>query len=331
MSRAAPETEIAAFLRRADLLQNGDMIELTALTGGVSSDLWKVDLPTREICVKRALSQLKVAGSWFAPVDRNHVECEWLRFAGRIQPGHAPEVLAEDVDDGLFAMEYLAADRYPVWKTQLLDGQIEIDTARQVGDVLGRLHAASAADHTAPARFATDDNFVALRIDPYLTVTADANRDLAPQFAAIAERTMNVHYAVVHGDVSPKNILVGAGGPVLLDAECAWFGDPAFDVAFCVNHLLIKAIKLPRHADTLSAAALALADAHAAHVTWEPYGSLNERVASLLPALGLARVDGSSPVEYLDGDQRATLRSITRELLMYPAVGLPEVVRRWTM
>jgi hypothetical protein len=116
---------------------------------------------------------------------------------------------------------------------------------------------------------------------------------------------------------------------VLLDAECAWYGDPAFDVAFCVNHLLLKSVKVPSAAAALLAAARALAAAHAAHVRWEPVAQLDGRVAALTPALALARVDGSSPVEYLSEPQRATVRSAARQLLLDPPATVGDLVDRW--
>jgi len=321
---------VIAFLRRTGLLAPGDPDPaLTPLTGGVSSDLWRADLPSGPVCVKSALPQLKVARRWLAPTSRNRVEYEWLRFAQPLAPGQIPRVLALDERASLFAMEYLPPDQYPVWKTLLLAGQVDIEAARNVGDLAGTLHAASALDPAAAAMFATDENFDALRIEPYLRVTARAHPDLREQLAGIAQRTAGTHLAVAHGDVSPKNILLGRHGPVLLDAECAWYGDPAFDVAFCMNHLLIKSVKVPTVAAALCAAARALADAHARHVCWEPTGDLDSRVASLTPALALARVDGSSPVEYLTPAQRVTVRSAARSLLIQPSATIRELVDRW--
>ena len=330
MSESDPLAQVPAFLRRHRLLGAGEETTMTPMTGGVSSDLWKVELSTGVICVKGALAQLKVAHPWFAPVSRNHVEYEWLKFAQRVRPGHVPRVLAHDEDAGLLAMEYLPPSRYPVWKSLLLAGHVDVEAARAVGELVGHLHSASAADPGNAVRFATDENFDALRIGPYLRVTARAYPDLEDRFAALAERTAATHLAVVHGDVSPKNILLGPAGPVLLDAECAWFGDPAFDVAFCVNHLLIKSLKLPCRGEAFLAAAHALADAHAAQVDWEPAPALAARVVALLPALALARVDGSSPVEYLDEAEREIVRRIGRELLATPAANLDELCERWT-
>ncbi len=330
MSVSDPLADVPAFLRTHGLLGRDEDATMTPLTGGVSSDLWKVELPTGVICVKGALAQLKVERPWFAPVSRNHVEYEWLKFAQRVRPGQVPRVLAHDEAAGLLAMEYLAPSRYPVWKSLLLAGHIDVEAAQAVGELVGHLHSASAADPGSSVTFASDENFDALRIDPYLRVTARAHPDLEDRFAALADRTAATHLAVVHGDVSPKNILLGPAGPVLLDAECAWFGDPAFDVAFCLNHLLIKSLKVPRRGEALLAATRALADAHAAQVDWEPASVLAARVVALLPALALARVDGSSPVEYLDEGEREIVRRVGRELLATPAATLDELCERWT-
>jgi tRNA A-37 threonylcarbamoyl transferase component Bud32 len=330
--KAPPDTRAAvlAFAVGRGLLADDEPVTLTALAGGVSSDLWRVATPSRTICVKVALARLKVAGEWLAPVSRNTVECDWLRYAALVCPGQVPAVLADDAGAGLFAMEYLPPERYPLWKVRLLAGEVDARAAAGVGALAGRLHASSAADGGAPARFATDDNFDALRIGPYLRATAARHPEVADRFADLARRTATTRLAVVHGDVSPKNILLGPHGPVLLDAECAWFGDPAFDVAFCLNHLLLKSVLLPAQAAALLAAAGALARAHAAFVDWEAPGSLEARVASLIPALALARIDGLSPVEYLDQAQRDTVRRISLRLLKEPRDNLDELFARWT-
>jgi aminoglycoside phosphotransferase (APT) family kinase protein len=136
--------------------------------------------------------------------------------------------------------------------------------------------------------------------------------------------------ALVHGDVSPKNILIGASGPVFLDAECAWWGDPAFDIAFCLNHLLLKCLWTPAATPAFLASFDALADAYLSAVDWEPPGALEQRAAALLPGLFLARVDGKSPVEYITEErQREQVRLAARELLAHPVDSLRSVRARW--
>src|ERR1700676_5729416 len=66
-------------------------ILITALRGGVSSDIYRVDLPSGvTVCVKRALPKLKVTANWLAPVSPNRWEAEWMGVAGGITPRGAP-------------------------------------------------------------------------------------------------------------------------------------------------------------------------------------------------------------------------------------------------
>jgi aminoglycoside phosphotransferase (APT) family kinase protein len=314
------------FLLRSGLQAAGEQATWTALTGGVSSDLWRVDLPGRTLCVKRALPTLRVGDEWHAPVTRNAVEYAWLQFAARHRPGSVPRLLAHDGEAGFFAMEFLP---YPVWKGELLAGRVDPAVGEAVGDVLGMLHRVSTREPGVAEEFATDTNFAVLRLEPYFRTTARRHPHLADRLAALSERTAATCLALVHGDVSPKNILVGPTGPVFLDAECAWFGDPAFDVAFCLTHLSLKMLVRPDRADELRAAARRLLDAHAAHVAWEPGAAFDHRVATLLPAILLARVDGASPVEYLTDASRALVREIATGMLLDPADATRQVLDQW--
>jgi thiamine kinase-like enzyme len=135
---------------------------------------------------------------------------------------------------------------------------------------------------------------------------------------------------LVHGDVSPKNILIGPNGPVLIDAECAWFGDPAFDVAFCLNHFLLKAAHLPQQTESLMSCFATMTRAYFTHVRWEPTRELERRVASLLPGLTLARVAGKSPVEYLAEPARDRVRVLASRLLLHQPASLEALVTGWT-
>jgi tRNA A-37 threonylcarbamoyl transferase component Bud32 len=330
MPSTAPDPQLDRFLRAQGLLAQGQAARFTPLAGGVSSDIWRVDLPDgRIVCVKRALAKLKVDADWYAPVSRNAYEWAWINFAARHIPAAAPAPLAHDPVAGLFAMAYLAPDQHPVWKQQLLDGRVELRTAAAVGRILGTLHAASSNDDDLARAFATGANFHALRLEPYLLATAGRHRELAATLAALAERTAATRVALVHGDVSPKNILVGPRGPVFLDAECAWYGDPAFDIAFCLNHLLLKCLVRPDERAALRAAFDAFVDAYFAAATFEPRAALEGRAASLLPALLLARVDGKSPVEYLTDEQRERVRASAAPMILRPPPRLGEVADDW--
>jgi aminoglycoside phosphotransferase (APT) family kinase protein len=325
LSASLPEP-VLAFLQRAGLAAPGEAPAATPLTGGVSSDIWKVELARGAVCVKRALPRLRVAQLWEAPVERNRYEWRWMQAAARIAPGSAPRVLAHD-DAGVFAMECLDGERYPLWKSELRAGRADAAFAHQVGERLARIHAATAGDARVAAEFATDASFHAIRLEPYLLATARRHADLAARLEALAARTAATRAALVHGDVSPKNVLAGPDGPVFLDAECAWYGDPAFDLAFCLNHLLLKCLWVPQAAprflECFDALARAYLGAHA------PAG-LEARAASLLPGLLLARVDGKSPVEYLTEEaQKDRVRRVARVLLLAPPATLAEVRAAW--
>jgi len=328
--QSEPAPAIRAFVGRLGLVSDPAQARFTALLGGVSSDVWLVEEGERAFCVKRALEKLRVAADWRAPVERNLYEAAWLKGAARLQPGSAPQVIGEDSEAGMFAMEYLDARHHRSWKADLLAGRVDVAFASAVGRRLGLIHAAFAREVDAPERFATDANFYAIRLEPYLVATARAHPELAAPLAGLADRTASTRRTVVHGDVSPKNILIGPAGPVFLDAECAWFGDPAFDLAFCLNHLLLKGLAAPAAASALIRAFHALSDSYLAEVDWEPAAAVESRAASLLPGLFLARVDGKSPVEYLtDEAQKDRVRRVARPLLLAPPETTEAVASAW--
>ena len=329
-SATASDPELLAALQRMGLVGPRVACTLTPLSGGVSSDIFRADVEGRSFCVKRALAKLKVAAEWRAPVERNHSEAEWIRVASELVPDAVPRLIAEDAAAGLFAMQWLAPDAHPVWKAQLRDGTIEPAVAIEVGRRIARIHAATAGRREIAARFATDHIFLPIRLEPYLLATAARHPDVAPALRAIAEGTARTKLALVHGDVSPKNILVGPRGPVFLDAECAWYGDPAFDLAFCLNHLLLKCLWQPQWRARYLAAFRALGDAYLAGVTWEPRDVFEARCARLLPGLFLARVDGKSPVEYVTVEaDRDRVRACAKPLLRAPRTRLTEVAEAW--
>src|SRR5215471_19751606 len=161
-------------------------------------------------------------------------------------------------------------------------------TAAEIGRRLALIHSSFARSPSIAVEFATDAIFHAIRLEPYLLATARAHPDRAAALERLAEVTARTKLTLVHGDVSPKNILVGPQGPVFIDAECAWFGDPAFDLAFCLNHMLLKCLWVPAAAARLMTAFDNLAETYLASVDWEPTDRIDGRTAHLLPGLLLA-------------------------------------------
>jgi aminoglycoside phosphotransferase (APT) family kinase protein len=328
VSNPAFPPEMHAFLRELGLAES--IIAARPLTGGVSSDIWLVETPYQRLCIKRALSALRVAADWQAPVERSTYEYAWMKRVQTILPDAVPSLHGRSANGAMFAMAYLDPAAYPLWKEALLRGEIEPRFAGRVGAALATIHSATARDASIAADFASDHIFHAIRLEPYLLATARRHSDIAPQLRSLAERTAATKRALVHGDVSPKNILIGPSGPVFLDAECAWHGDPAFDVAFCLNHLLLKCIPLPRQADALLDAFTQFTATYLALVDWENPREMERRCATLLPALALARIDGKSPVEYIVADSdKSRVREIARALIIKPRAQLAEVADSW--
>ena len=325
-----PADEFEARCRRLlvelDLCAPGDDFAVTPLTGGVASDIALVQAGARSFCIKFALAQLKVAEVWRAPVHRNKAEYHWLLAASQVVPASVPKLYGRSDREGGFAMEYLGGDQVYLWKAALLQALPDRGEAARVGAILGQIHAASTVAEFDTAPFRNRDDFHALRLEPYLLFTASRHPAVAGRLGFLAQRLLDADRVLVHGDVSPKNILFRNGTPVILDAECATMGDASFDVAFCLNHLILKALHLPQDRDRLLANALQFWDAYSARIVWEDALHLEGRICDLLPALMLARVDGKSPVEYLSESHRGTIRRVSVPMIAAPKSRLAEMI-----
>lgn len=326
-----PDWLLPALARMALLAPGASVPPAEPLAGGVSSDIWRVDLPQGPVCVKRALAKLKVAADWRAPVERNVYEVEWMRAAGTIVPEAVPRLVGHDPDSGCFAMAFLDQRRYPLWKAELHAGRADPAVAAAVGERLARIHARTAGRADIVATFATDHIFHPIRLEPYLLATAEKHPGaVGAALRDIVDTTATTKRALVHGDISPKNILVGPQGPVFLDAECAWYGDPAFDLAFCLNHLLLKCLWTPAGRDAFLASYAALAATYRSGIDWEDAATMETRTARLLPGLFLARVDGKSPVEYITQERdRDRVRRVATALLRAPPDALSAIADAW--
>ena len=326
--RQSPE-KIAELFARLGLAGKEEIPRVELLTGGVSSNVFRVELGSGIYCLKQALPKLKVSKDWRAPVERVFAEIDWLEAAGKIVPANVPKIMGHDEATKSFVMEFLGGE-YQNWKAELLAGRVDPVLAGKVGNVLGRIHAETAATPELRRTMANDDNFYSLRLEPYLVETARVHPGLADKLHGLVERTRNTKLAMVHGDVSPKNIMTGPAGPVLLDAECALVGDPAFDLAFCLNHFLLKAVLMPESSGLLMKSYDALIKEYIPQITFESKSGLESRTASLLPALTLARVDGKSPVEYLDGARQEKVRQAALKLLNSTDLNFQTIKHFWT-
>lgn len=325
-----PIDQIQQGLIRMGLLQTGEAFTIETLCGGVSCDAYKVMTPSRAMCVKRALPKLRVVADWRASPERYRAEAAWMRLAGSVVPGCTPAILATDEQAGLVAMQFFPPQDYPVWKALLAAGTADAGFAVHTGGLLARLHGATAGRPDIAAAFANSRDFFALRIEPYLLFTADRHADVAPFIHEMAAGVAHAAIALMHGDFSPKNILCGATGPVVLDAETACYGDPAFDLAFCLNHFLLKSVWHPEFRPLYAASFSGMAEAYLAGVSWEDPGRAEARAAGLLSAFLLARIDGKSPVEYLKYERdRAFVRDTALGFLRDHLTSLADLGWQW--
>lgn len=276
------------------------MIELP---GGVSSTVLLTERDGGRVVVKQALERFKVADEWLVPRDRILAEAEALELMARLAPGSVPRVL--DLDPKTFTLVMEAApDSWQPWKALLLEGEADPAIATRLGELLTVVHAAEADIGSA-------ESFEAQRIDPYLRTIQRRHPELATPIGAYMERLLTTQRSLVHGDYSPKNVLVGDDGLWVIDWEVVHRGDPAFDLAFLLNHLALKAIHRPAASDSYEVCSQAFLDA---------YGQVDDLryVFGLVGCLMLARVDGKSPAEYLSETEREQARSHGIALLSDP-------------
>lgn len=321
-------TEMLALLLQRGLIAD-PAAKATPLGGGVSSDIWLIEDGATRFVVKRALPKLKVPQDWFADVSRNRHEQDFIDYVAGFLPDAVPHILHRASEHGFFTMEYLGGE-FQNWKSLLMSGRPAIDHARRAASILAAIHRHSWNDPEVRARFATTPQFFQMRLEPYLLSTGQRHPQLQTFLAQQADRLTETSLCLVHGDFSPKNILIGPKRMVLLDCEVAWFGDPAFDIAFLFNHFFLKALFFNENPQAYLALAEAAWHTYLGHAKAEQQAGLEERVCRLLPMLMLARVDGKSPVEYLtDKGKQDCLRAFVSEHLLRKDGRLPNLCRAW--
>jgi aminoglycoside phosphotransferase (APT) family kinase protein len=312
-------------LLRRDGVVSAPDAQLTPLSGGVSCEIYLVEDGAERFVAKRALAKLAVKADWFADVSRNRHEWEYIRYVARFLPEAVPALRYCSAADNYFAMEHLNG-RFLNWKQLLLAGQAHVAHARQAGELLGQIHRHSAGDSEAMRLFDTTPIFFQLRLEPYLLATGAKHPSLRPWFEAEAARLAVTRKCLVHGDFSPKNILINGGRMVLLDCEVAWYGDPAFDLAFLLNHFFLKKL---RHAPRDAGLRPMIGEFWSAYQAGQTSPALDARVSRLLLMLMLARVDGKSPVEYLEAARQQFIREFVREQLPRENFSLPAITDLW--
>lgn len=317
---------LCSYLRRTGHYSGSSEPGFTCLAGGVSSRTVLVELPDgRAWVLKQALPKLRVAVDWFSDPARVHREALGLQWLAELAPpGTVPKLVFEDQDHHVVAMEAVPQPHHN-WKTLLLAGKVESDHVRQFGRLLGTIQRRSAERRDVLALVFDDRQFFeSLRIEPYYSYTATQVPAAAEFLNDLIAATRSRRFTVVHGDYSPKNILIRAGRLVLLDHEVIHWGDPAFDVGFALAHFLSKAHHLPDRRGPFAQAAREFYGTYASELPSEVWAADVESF-TVRHALGclLARACGRSTLEYLDTIERQRQRDAALSLLVHPPCTVP--------
>lgn len=301
-------------------------LTVRALDGGVSNHVYLVEGGGQRCVCKQSLGKLRVEADWRSAQERIYRECAALRaLAPVLEAGAVPRVIFEDREEFAFGMEAAPADARP-WKSPLLAGEVHQGWAEKAGHLLGTWIRESAQHPDWQAEFADLTVFGELRVDPYYRTTAARHPELAQHFASLIEECLERRFSLVHGDFSPKNLLISSVGMMVIDWEVVHWGDPSFDAAFLTNHLMLKAFHRPREWAAYGGAARefwrALRESEAPE--WMEAAAMRH-----LGGLLLARIDGKSPAEYIRGEaDRQRVRAAARELIRRPASGVDEAFER---
>jgi thiamine kinase-like enzyme len=321
---------LLAYLRSTERIGIDERPFIRTLSGGVSNRTVYVERSNGEAWViKQALEKLRVQVDWFSSPERIHREALGLQWLAQLAPpGTITPLIFEDHEHHLLAMQAVPQP-HSNWKTLLLEGKLDNHDVEQFARLLGTIHRNAHLQREQIAPLFDDRSFfVSLRIEPYYAYTAEQVPEAAHFLNTLIEETLTLRLTLVHGDYSPKNILVYNNRLILLDHEVIHFGDPAFDLGFSLTHLLSKAHHLirPDFADAArhywSVCCQTLTD-----VDW--INDLEARAVRHTLACLLARVAGRSPLEYLNADERARQRTVVVSLMQNPPTTIDDLSVRF--
>jgi 5-methylthioribose kinase len=321
--------QLLNYLRETGRIGVSERPTIRTLSGGVSNKTLSLTRTGGESWViKQSLPKLRVALDWFSDPARIQVEANGLRYLPLVTPkGSIAPLLFEDPAENILAMESVP-DPHQNWKQQLLSGDINQQSFRQFAQLLGSIHRqGSRLRHELAPYFGSKQFFLTLRLEPYYGESATVAPEAASFLEELVTWTLSRSDTLVHGDFSPKNVLVYRQRLILLDHEVLHFGDPAFDVGFSLTHFLSKALHLPQKREALLEAAKLYWQSYRNEVRglpWTP--QLDFRAAQHTLASLLARVCGRSPLEYLSQEERLLQRRIVIELIKENSATVDQVI-----
>lgn len=321
---------LRTYLHNTKRIKDDEDPEFKILDGGVSNrTVWVQRKDETDWILKQALEKLRVQTDWFSAPERIHREAAGLRWLSDLIPDNVPSFIFEDMEWHILAMSAIAQP-HENWKSVLLQGEPLISHAVQFGDLLAHIHNAI-EDYPAIAQdFADAKFFEELRLDPYYAYTASQVVPAEDFLNTLIHDTRQRRQALVHGDYSPKNVLIYDNRLYILDYEVIHFGDPAFDIGFSMTHFLSKAHYRKAHRQTFIAMASAYWETYSNNISQhfisqsiEPY-AVKHTLACLL-----ARVAGRSPLEYLDATHRERQKEIVLQLIDEHIETIPDLITRF--
>ena len=311
-------SDVTAQLIADSMITRGAVLE--PVTGGVSCEVWRVSpdevvdarAAVDGLIVKAPLARLRVPTTWEADISRGTVEAQALRTYERMTPDVVPHVLWSNPSRHAIAMTAAPAD-WEEWRHQLStrdrrDPAIAEPRISQVCTILGRTlarwHVGTQDVDSLEPLLTTGDRLQTLRTNPFHRAAARELPEVANELIELAVELETARTCLVHGDFSPKNILVAPANSErlwVLDAEVAHVGNPALDAAFLSAHLLLKAAWRPELRDRLAAGRRAFEAAYRDGSDLIPVSTWDRQTGAILAA----RVCGVSRANYLSAADAA--------------------------
>jgi len=311
----ADQQVFEAYLLEKGIIKKDEDYFIKYLSGGVSGTTAFVQAGSQDMIIKQALAKLKVAEEWLCDPSRMEAEMKSNEIYHRLVPENVPKVISYDPENYIFVRE-AAPDSCRMWKTDLMTSQLDFEVSAKVMQTLATVHNKCADDAEVAKEFEDKEIFYELRISPYIEFILKKHPQLTDYAKPISDELMNSNITLVHGDYSPKNIVLDGRKVFVTDYEVAHYGHPAFDVAFLANHLVLKAIHMRDFGGAFLAMLRQTLKLYFDQVEFMDKKELETSFVKLLPLLMIARVDGKSPVEYIvDEDVKEFVRTVAYDLI----------------
>jgi 5-methylthioribose kinase len=309
---------------------NSETACVTPLGWGVSNVVLRIETPERCFVLKQSRPQLRTRDAWFSDLDRVYREQEVMQaLFPLLPPPTVPEILFSDRSNYVFVMSH-APEGARVWKDTLLAGQVDPAVGERAGRMLGLIHEGTAGHAAAIDRFGDKTVFIQLRVDPFYRRIQERRPEVAAAVGRIIDRMLPLGEALCHGDYSPKNILTHERGFTLVDYETAHRGDPTMDLGFFLSHLLLKAVMHHTIRRRFFDLTREFWRAYADVVQFKPIAELQARGIEHFAVCALARIDGTSPVDYLPEEpRREAVRRLGRAILNERPYRWEDVLAMW--